>query len=99
MRGRLLLRKAGRRRCQSNSLLDLLVQRDFQFFGEFVGIEGAQGKVAAFDADHWNFALAVIDLQDDGFGSGIVINIDFAVSNAAITQKMFGPAAIAAPGS
>jgi hypothetical protein len=79
--------------------LDLFVQRDFQLFGEFVGVEWAQGEVTALDADHRDFALAVIDLQDDGFGGGVVINVDFAVSNAAVTQEMFSPAAIAAPGS
>jgi hypothetical protein len=77
----------------------LLVKWDFQFFGELVGIERAQREVATFDADHRHFALAVVDLQHNGLGGGVIVDIDFAVRNAAFAQKTFSPAAIAAPGS
>jgi hypothetical protein len=87
------------RRHENTSLLNLLIERDFQFFGEFVGVERAQREVAAFNSDHRHFALAIIDLQHDGFGGGVIVNVDLAIRNASVAQKTLGPAAIAAPGS
>src|ERR1700740_1111077 len=76
----------------------LLVERDFQFVGELVGVERAERKVTAFDANRRHLALAVICLQHDRFSSRVVVNIDLAEWYPAFAQERFRAAAITAPG-
>ncbi|MFZ0645530.1 MAG: hypothetical protein WAM25_20445 [Candidatus Acidiferrales bacterium] len=63
-----------------------------------MGIERAERKIVIADANRRHFALAVIHLQDDGFGSCVVVNIDLPERDAAVAQKVFRAAAITAPG-
>lgn len=81
-----------------NEILSLLIQRDFQLVGKFVGIERAQRKISAFDFNRRHFAFSVVYLKHDRFRRRVFINIDFAERDASFPQEAFCAAAITAPG-
>jgi hypothetical protein len=73
------------------------IQGDFQFFGEEVGIEWAAGEKAAVDFDCGDLAFSVVHFEDDAFGTGRVVDVNFAEVDAAFAEEMLDAAAIAAP--
>jgi hypothetical protein len=74
------------------------VEREIEFGGELDGVEGAAGEEVVAVLDGGDFAFAVIDAEDEVFGVGIVFDVDFTESDAAIFEEVFGAAAIGAPG-
>src|SRR6266852_4015327 len=44
-----------------------------------------------------DFALAVVGTEDDGFGCGVLFDIDFVKFDAAVFEETFGAVAVRAP--
>ena len=76
----------------------LRIQRDFQFFGEPMGIERAAGKKAACDFERGDFRRPLFTRRTNLFGAGRFVDIHFAKRDSAFAQEMLHAAAIAAPG-
>src|SRR5271156_3512173 len=75
----------------------LLVERDFQLFGEAVGVERAHRKISPFDFDGGNLALAIIDAQYRRFGFRVVINVDLTKSDSSVLEEALRATAVATP--
>lgn len=59
-------------------------------------IERAARKIAALYFNRGNFSPAVVDLEHQFFGFGLVVDVYFAKRDSALRQKLLGSAAIAA---
>src|SRR5260221_14705583 len=59
-------------------LKGLTVQREIEFVGVLLGVERAAGEEAVTDLNGADFALAVVDAEDQVFGMGIVFDVVFA---------------------
>src|SRR5258708_39019569 len=75
----------------------LLVERDIQFRGKLVRVEGAAGKIPLADSNGRHFPAALVYLQDECFRVGLLIDIHFREVDAAFLEEPLGAAAVHAP--
>src|SRR5258707_11234014 len=62
-----------------------------------MGIEWAAGKISLANLDGGHFPASLVDLHDQVFGVGLLVNINFREVHAAVPKELFGAAAIDAP--
>ena len=62
-----------------------------------MGVKRTARKISLANLDRRHFSETVIYLQDEIFGVGLLINIDFREVYAAFLKELFGAAAIHTP--
>ena len=80
-----------------NSVYNLFIQRDIQFFGKLLGAERAAGKIAIADFQCGHFALAIVGAHDDRFAQFHLPQYLLREIHAAFLQKALRPVAVRAP--
>jgi hypothetical protein len=73
-------------------------EREIEFGGQFDGVKRAARKKMLSFLDGGDLAAAVIDPENEVFGVGVFLNVDFAKGYSAILQEVLGAAAVRAPG-
>jgi len=72
-------------------------EREVKLGGEFDGVKRAARKKVLSFLDSGDLAAAVIDPENEVFGIGVFLNVDFAKGYSAILQEVFGATAVRAP--
>jgi len=62
-----------------------------------MGVKRAAAEIATFNFDRRYFAETVVHAQDELFGIRFFVDINLTEFDAALTQELFGAAAVAAP--
>jgi hypothetical protein len=75
----------------------LFLQKRSEVGRELGGVEGAGGEEAAVEFEGGDFAAAVVYLEDEFFGVGKFVNVNFFEGNVVLEEKAAGAAAVGTP--